>query len=38
MSTQEKAADKQFKKAKEQITTSIFNWSKDYASGASMFE
>ena len=37
MSVQEKAADKQFKKAKETITTGVFNWSKDYASGASLF-
>lgn len=34
----EKKGDKQFKKAKDQITISVFNWSKDYASAASMFE
>lgn len=33
-----KEGDKKFKKAKDYITTSIFNWSKDYASAASTFE
>lgn len=37
MSQDQKAADKQFKKGQEAITTGIFNWSKDYASAASMF-
>lgn len=34
----EKEGDKTFKKAKEEITISIFNWSKDYASAASTFD
>lgn len=34
----EKKGDKQFKKAKDQITISVFNWSKDYASAASLFD
>ena len=34
----EKKGDKAYKKAKEEITISIFNWSKDYASAASTFD
>lgn len=34
----EKAGDKKFKQAKENITVSVFNWSKDYASAASSFD
>ena len=34
----EKKGDKAFKKAKEEITISVFNWSKDYASAASNFD
>lgn len=33
-----KAGDKKFKKAKEDITISFTNWSKDYASAASSFD
>lgn len=36
--SEEKKGDKKFKEAKENITISIFNWSKDYASAASSFD
>ena len=35
---EEKLADKKYKKGKQSITTSIFNWSKDYATAASEFD
>ena len=32
-----KEADKKFKKGEDNLTTGIFQWSKDYASAASNF-
>lgn len=37
MNPNEKLGDKKFKAAQENITTGIFQWSKDYSSGASNF-
>lgn len=36
-SPQEKLGDKKFKAGQENLTTGIFQWSKDYTSGASNF-
>lgn len=37
MNPNEKLGDKKFKDAQENITTGIFQWSKDYSSAASNF-
>jgi len=37
MNPNEKMGDKRFKAGKDNITTGIFQWSKDYTSGASNF-
>ena len=37
MNPNEKMADKRFKAGKDNLTTGIFQWSKDYTSGASNF-
>ena len=37
MSQNLKLADKKFKKGEDNLTTGVFQWSKDYTSGASNF-
>lgn len=37
MNQQEKLANKKFKAGEDNLTTGIFQWSKDYTSGASNF-
>ena len=37
MDPNEKQGDKKFKKGEDNLTTGIFQWSKDYTSGASNF-
>ena len=37
MSQNLKKADKAFKKGEDNLTTGVFQWSKDYTSGASNF-
>lgn len=37
MNPQEKKAEKKFKAGEDNLTTGIFQWSKDYTSGASNF-